>query len=70
MNNTQNIHKLDRQVTAEFHKGMQWHLQGYDCPSQDSPRKFGWLAAQEMDAIKKRYLQVAKDTFVDAKEQE
>jgi hypothetical protein len=47
---------------------MQWHLQGCDCPSQDSPRKLGWLAAQEMDGIKKRYLQTAKDTFVDAKE--
>ena len=68
MNKTQGTQKLDRPVTAEFYKGMEWHLQGYDCPSQDSPRKLGWLAAQEMDGIKKRYLQTAKNTFVDAKE--
>jgi len=63
---SQNSHKRDMLVTKEFHQGMEWHAQGYDCPIIDSPRKLGWLAAQEMDGIKKRYLQMAKDTFIDA----
>ena len=62
---------LTQEVSKEFYGGMERYLQGYDRPSHESPspRILGWAAAQQMDTVRKRYLQIAKDTFVDTKPQ-
>jgi hypothetical protein len=61
---TLRINKLDMQVTKQFHQGMDYFNKGYSMPVEDSPLKDGWMAAREMDQIKKRYLQQCKETFV------
>jgi hypothetical protein len=61
-----------QKISKSFYEGVESYLQGFDRPSQESPSQkiLGWIAAQQMDAIRRRYLQIAKDTFVDTKEQE
>ncbi len=53
----------DKRIVDDFYQGMQLFEQGCDCPSKCSPKRLGWLAAQDMDAIKKRFLALAKEKF-------
>jgi hypothetical protein len=65
------VDPIIQKVSKPFYEGMGAYIEGFDRPSQESPSQkiLGWIAAQQMDAIRRRYLQIAKDTFVDVEPQ-
>lgn len=71
MNEVQRIHMLDMKITRDFHKGIELYHQG--CDKSFLPSKTdieyqallnGWLAAQEMDNAKKKWLTITKDLLI------
>ncbi len=64
MDEATRIHALDRRVTKRFYAEINLYEQGCQQPSENSPEHSGWLAAKEMDAIKKQYLADCKEFFV------
>lgn len=70
MDETTRIHKLDRKVTKHFHLGMELFNLGFSEPPAaitnplDQAQLAGWRAAQNMDLVKKQWLQQVKDEWV------
>jgi hypothetical protein len=61
--------QLKSEVVAEFRKGMELYQDGHQCPQSDglkeiTPKMMGWLAAEEMNVVKKRWLLSCKNKFV------
>jgi hypothetical protein len=59
------VHRQEMKVIKNFHRGMDLFSQGVSCPIEDSALCDGWMAAQERDQVKKKWLSHAKERFID-----
>lgn len=58
-----NPNAKDKAIVDAFYAGMKLFEQGCECPAKCTPKRLGWLAACDMDAIKKRFLALAREKF-------
>lgn len=65
MTKTELTHKQEMKVVKDFYRGIDLFNQGYDCPTEVSAVRRGWLAGKEMDEVKKKWLADTKESFID-----
>ena len=55
--------KKHREHLKKFNKGMTFFDNGYDRPRHDLSEQLGWDAAQEMKAVKVKYLNLMEQAY-------